>query len=339
LQEVLDQGIEKPDRTGTGTLSVFGRQLRFDLSHDVLPVITTKRVHLKSVIHELLWFLQGDTNTNYLKKNGISIWDEWADDRGRLGPIYGQQWRGWGAHSPHTRYSPMRIDQFKEVIQQWRGWGAHSPHTRYSPMRIDQFKEVMAGLKANPFGRRHIVNAWNVGELVDMALPPCHLLFQFYVRPLRYQERRYLAAHRRAGPDQEFHPDDFLMNDDAREVADLMDKLEVPKLTLSTQVYQRSADLFLGVPFNITSYSLLTHMVAHCCGYATDELVWTGGDVHLYNNHIEQAKTQLLREPMKTPRLKLRDTEGKRYPWEFEYEDIEILDYRHHPKISAPVAV
>ena len=199
-------------------------------------------------------------------------------------------------------------------------------------MRIDQFKEVMAGLKANPFGRRHIVSAWNVGELVDMALPPCHLLFQFYVRPLKYQERRELAAHLH---DRE----DLLVNEAAREVSDAMDSLCVPRFTLSTQVYQRSADLFLGVPFNITSYSLLTHMVAHCCGYATDELVWTGGDVHLYNNHVEQAKTQLLREPMKAPRLKLRDTEGKRYPWEFEYEDIEIMDYEHHPKILAPVAI
>ncbi len=257
MQDILDHGASKTDRTGTGTLSVFGRQLRFDLAKG-FPLVTTKRIHLRSIIHELLWFLKGDTNIKYLKDNGVSIWDEWADENGDLGPVYGSQWRSWPA--PAGR-------------------------------KIDQIANVLHQIKTKPDSRRHIVSAWNPAEVDNMALPPCHALFQFYVADNK----------------------------------------------LSCQLYQRSADYFLGVPFNIASYALLTEMVAQQCGLGLGEFVWTGGDVHLYTNHIDQAKLQLTREPFPLPRLVM-----KRIPnslFDYQYEDFEIVDYQYHPSIKAPIAV
>ena len=257
LREVRNQGTRKQDRTGTGTLSVFGRQLRFDLAAG-FPLVTTKKVHLRSVIYELLWFLRGETNVAWLREHGVTIWDEWADERGELGPVYGYQWRSWPTPD-----------------------GAH----------IDQISQVLEQLRTQPDSRRMIVSAWNVGELKKMALAPCHVLFQFYVAGGR----------------------------------------------LSCQLYQRSADLFLGVPFNIASYALLTCMVAQQCDLSAGELIWTGGDCHLYLNHLEQADLQLSREPYPLPTLRLHRRPASLF--EYTYEDIEIVDYQHHPAIRAPVAI
>ncbi len=257
MQDILNTGVKKMDRTGVGTLSVFARQMRFDLSQG-LPLMTTKKLHLKSIIHELLWFLQGDTHLAYLHQHGVSIWDEWADEQGGLGPVYGKQWRSWPVADGSS---------------------------------IDQISQVLEQLKQHPDSRRHIVSAWNVGELEQMALPPCHLLFQFYVAEGK----------------------------------------------LSCQLYQRSADWFLGVPFNIFSYALLTHLVAQQCDLDAGEFIWTGGDCHLYLNHLEQARLQLSRTPLPLPQLHI-----KRKPadlFSYTYEDFEILNYQAHPHIKAAVAV
>jgi thymidylate synthase len=257
LRLVRDQGTPKSDRTGTGTRSVFGHQMRFDLAHG-FPAVTTKKLHFRSIIHELLWFLKGETNIAYLKENGVSIWDEWADAKGDLGPVYGYQWRSWPA--PDGRH-------------------------------IDQVTRVMQQLKDTPDSRRIIVSAWNVADLDRMALQPCHAFFQFYV----------------AGG------------------------------KLSCQMYQRSADLFLGVPFNIASYALLTHMVAQQADLKVGDFVWTGGDCHLYNNHLQQVEEQLKRDPLPLPQLVI-----KRRPasiFDYKFEDLEIAGYQSHPAIKAPVAV
>ncbi len=256
LRDVLETGTHKSDRTGTGTRSVFGRQLRYDLSAG-FPLITTKRVHLKSVAYELLWFLRGESNVRWLHENGVTIWDEWASPDGELGPVYGVQWRSWPTPD-----------------------GQH----------VDQIQGVIDQIRVSPDSRRLIVSAWNVAELADMALPPCHLLFQFYVADGK----------------------------------------------LSCQLYQRSADLFLGVPFNIASYSLLTHMVAAQTGLDVGEFVWTGGDCHVYDNHVSQVREQLARQPYPYPKLRLAPRDSI---FDYTYEDIEVLDYRHHPAIKAPVAV
>ncbi len=257
LQEIIHNGEEKSDRTGTGTKSIFGYQMRYDLSKG-FPLVTTKKVHLRSIIHELLWFAKGDTNIKYLKENGVSIWDEWADENGNLGPVYGKQWRSWSASNGE------QIDQLRNVINQ---------------------------IKNNPDSRRMIVSAWNVGEIEKMALPPCHALFQFYVAKGR----------------------------------------------LSCQLYQRSADVFLGVPFNIASYALLTMMIAHVCKLETGDFVHTLGDAHLYSNHMEQAHLQLSRTPRNLPKMKIkRNVEGID---DFCYEDFELIDYDPHPHIKAAVAV
>jgi thymidylate synthase len=257
LRAVRERGTPKGDRTGTGTLSLFGQQLRFDLQAG-FPLVTTKKIHLRSVIVELLWFLRGDTNVAYLHEHGVSIWDEWADERGELGPVYGRQWRSWGTADGRS---------------------------------VDQISQVVHALRHEPNSRRMLVSAWNVGELGSMALAPCHVLFQFYV-----------AAGR-----------------------------------LSCQLYQRSADVFLGVPFNIASYALLTCMLAQQCELQPGEFIWTGGDCHLYLNHLEQADLQLTREPLPAPQLLLR----RRPPsiFEFEFEDFEFMNYQFHPAIRAPVAV
>ena len=257
LNRILDEGVEKGDRTGTGTVSVFGHQLRFDLARG-FPLLTTKKLHLRSIIHELLWFLKGDTNTAYLKENGVGIWDEWADEDGNLGPVYGHQWRSWGTPGGET------IDQVSQVV--------------------DQIRE-------NPDSRRLIVSAWNVGELESMALPPCHLLYQFYVADGR----------------------------------------------LSCQLYQRSADVFLGVPFNIASYALLLLMMAKVTGLEPGDFVHTFGDVHLYSNHLEQARLQLSRDPRKLPTMKLNGEVDDIFS--FRFEDFLLEDYDPHPHIKASVAV
>lgn len=257
MRLVRDEGAQKGDRTGTGTKSVFGHQMRFDLASG-FPLTTTKRLHLKSIIHELLWFLKGDTNIAYLKENGVRIWDEWADENGDLGPVYGHQWRSWPTPDGRT---------------------------------IDQIAGVVKSLRENPNSRRHIVSAWNVAEVDEMALPPCHCLFQFYVADGR----------------------------------------------LSCQLYQRSADIFLGVPFNIASYALLTHMMASVTGLKVGEFVHTFGDAHLYLNHLDQVEEQLARTPMALPKLAIK-REVTQID-QFRFEDFEIVGYEAHPNIAAPIAV
>lgn len=257
MQHVLDNGTQKHDRTGTGTISVFGHQMRFNLQEG-FPMVTTKKLHLKSIIHELIWFLSGDTNIKYLKDNGVKIWDEWADEEGNLGPVYGSQWRSW----PSPNGEP-----------------------------IDQIKNVIHSIKNNPDSRRLIVSAWNVAEIENMALPPCHAFFQFYVADGK----------------------------------------------LSCQLYQRSADIFLGVPFNIASYALLTMMIAQVCDLKAGEFIHTFGDAHLYNNHIEQAQLQLSREPRPLPTMKINP--NVKDIFEFKYEDFELINYDPHPHIKGAVAV
>lgn len=271
LRLPLKEGVRKEDRTGTGTLSCFDPQARFDISPDSrgghkLPLVTTKKIHLKSVIYELLWFMRGETNTKYLTDRGVNIWNKWMDDRGELGPIYGYQWRSWP--TPNGRY-------------------------------IDQLQRIVNDLVATPDSRRHIVSAWNVGQLDEMALPPCHAFFQFWV-----------GAEGESG-----------------------------QRKLRCKLYQRSADVFLGVPFNIASYSLLTHMLAQICQLEPERFTHTFGDLHLYLNHVDQANKQLNREPRPTPRIILPDARTIDEFCQCEYKDFEVLDYHPHPKISAPIAV
>ncbi|WP_445375736.1 thymidylate synthase [Photorhabdus tasmaniensis] len=257
MKKVLEEGTPKADRTGTGTVSIFGHQMRFNLQ-DGFPLVTTKRCHIRSIIHELLWFLDGDTNIKYLHENSVTIWDEWADENGDLGPVYGKQWRAWGTADGR---------------------------------QIDQLKTVLEQLKSDPDSRRIIVSAWNVGELDKMALAPCHAFFQFYVADGK----------------------------------------------LSCQLYQRSCDVFLGLPFNIASYALLVHMMAQQCDLAVGDFVWTGGDTHLYNNHMEQTQLQLSREPRSLPKLVI-----KRKPkslFDYKFDDFDIVDYDPYPGIKAPVAI
>lgn len=257
LKHIIDTGVQKKDRTGTGTYSVFGYQMRFDLSQG-FPLVTTKKLHLKSIVHELLWFLRGDTNIRYLNDNNVTIWDEWANEQGDLGPVYGKQWRSWQAADGQL------IDQISQVVDQ---------------------------IKMDPDSRRLIVNSWNVGDLKKMALPPCHLLFQFYVA----------------------------------------------KNKLSCQLTQRSADAFLGVPFNIASYSLLTHMIARQCNFEVGEFIWSGGDCHIYSNHIEQVQTQLARSPLPLPTLEIKRTPDSLF--DYHFNDFCFQNYQSHEAIKAPISV
>ena len=256
METVLRNGVKKVDRTGTGTISIFGHQTEYNLEKS-FPLVTTKKVHLKSIIHELLWFLKGETNIKYLKENNVKIWNEWADDKGNLGPVYGYQWRSWPS---------------------------------YDGKKIDQIKNIIHDIKHTPDSRRLIVSAWNVGQISEMALPPCHSFFQFYVANNK----------------------------------------------LSCQLYQRSADVFLGVPFNIASYALLTMMIAQVCNLKPGKFVHTLGDAHLYLNHLEQAKTQLSRKPKKAPKMKINE---KNNIFDFVFEDFELIGYDSHPLIKAPIAV
>ena len=263
LDKIIQAGVDKSDRTGTGTRSLFGYQMRFNLQ-DGFPLVTTKKLHLKSIIYELLWFLKGDTNVTYLHEHGVRIWDEWADENGDLGPVYGKQWRSWAGANGET---------------------------------FDQVSELITQLKSNPDSRRLIVSAWNVADLPEMKLMPCHCLFQFYTTPSGEQGKR----------------------------------------KLSCQLYQRSADVFLGVPFNIASYSLLTMMIAQVCDMEPGEFVHTFGDVHLYKNHFEQAQLQLGRKPFAPPQMKINS--GVKHIFDFVFEDFKLLNYEAHPSIKAPVAV
>ena len=256
LEDILTKGVDRPDRTGTGTRSVFGSQLKFDLSQG-FPLVTTKKIHLKSVIHELLWFLSGDTNIGYLQKNGVRIWNEWADEKGDLGPVYGAQWRSW--RGPDGK-------------------------------KIDQIAQLLENLKKNPYSRRHLIVAYNPGELDLMALAPCHAFFQYYVA----------------------------------------------NKTLDCQLYQRSADAFLGVPFNIASYSLLSLMIAQICDLKPGRFIHTFGDLHIYHNHFDPVKLQLKRKPYPLPRLKIKKAPSL---FDYKYEDFEIINYQYHPSIKAPVAI
>ena len=257
LDNILQNGESKNDRTGTGTLSIFGYQMRFDLSKG-FPLVTTKKPHIRSIVYESLWFLSGDTNIRYLNDNGVSIWNEWADNNGDLGPVYGKQWRSWSTPNNET---------------------------------IDQISNLLVNIRKNPDSRRHIISAWNVSDVENMALPPCHCLFQFYVSNNK----------------------------------------------LSCHLYQRSADVFLGVPFNIASYALLTHMIAHVSNLKVGDFVHTFGDAHIYTNHIEQVKMQLQRKPMNLPKIELNNSVNNLF--DFQYEDIKIIDYESHPHIKAKVAV
>ena len=289
MQQILDKGNHREDRTGVGTRAILGAQMRFDLKES-FPLLTTKKLHLKSIIHELIWFLSGDTNIKYLRDNGVTIWDEWADKDGNLGPVYGQQWRHYSAEGTcATIETPFGMMDGTVVDS---GDAFTNLYTSYE----DQIGKVLWYLKKFPFSRRHIVCAWNPLLIDQMALPPCHCLFQFFVRE------------------------------------------ENGKRYLSCQLYQRSCDFFLGVPFNIASYSLLTHIFADCLGYIPDEFVWTGGDVHLYDNHIEQAKLQLSRTPL-PPSAQLHIRNHHELPWEYKFDDFEITGYESYPAIKAPIAV
>lgn len=296
MQRILDKGSHRVDRTGVGTRAIFGAQMRFDLQKS-FPLLTTKKLHLRSIIHELIWFLNGDTNIKYLKDNGVTIWDEWADKNGDLGPIYGESWRAFSAIGTCATIDIGEGNyQDGDIVDPDKLTDKELAYMNLYTKKVDQIYEVYCSLKSTPFSRRHIVCAWNPLRTEEMALPPCHCLFQYFVR--EDQGKKYLSC----------------------------------------QLYQRSCDFFLGVPFNIASYSLLTYIFADCLGYIPDEFVWTGGDVHLYDNHLEQANLQLSRQPL-APTAQLHIKNHHRMPWEYKYEDFEILNYESYPAIKAPIAV
>lgn len=330
MAEVFAKGTPKKDRTGTGTLSIFGHQMRFNLQEG-FPLVTTKRCHLRSIIHELLWFLKGDTNVKYLNDNGVTIWDEWKNKDGDLGPVYGKQWRAWTAHDEVHTGNKKIIAEMEED-----GWeeAGYREASMLLTKDIDQIAKVMGQLKNDPDNRRIIVSAWNVADLDDMALAPCHAFFQFYTREMSLDERVQWAEEN----DNELWSDYIhatFVDENTR--LGWLDKAGVPTRKLSCQLYQRSADVFLGVPFNIASYALLIHMFAQQANMAVGDFVWTGGDVHLYSNHLEQARTQLGRTPRALPKLII-----KRKPdsiFDYKFEDFEIENYNPHPAIKAPVAI
>lgn len=291
IVDIIENGTSKEDRTGTGTISVFGRQMRFNLKNG-FPILTTKKIHMKSVIHELLWMISGNTNIKYLKDNGVSIWDEWADEHGDLGPVYGHQWRSW-------EYLDHVSSSGDSIICKYEYY--------------DQLQKAIDLLKNDPDSRRIIVSSWNPPALSEMALPPCHMMFQFYTRELSLEEKKAFASN--------------LEEDDC----------DIPTRALSCQLYQRSVDTFLGLPFNISSYALLTKMIAKITNMIPDDFVWTGGDCHIYSNHIEQCKLQLGREPKLLPTLKIHGDQKNIN--DFKYEDFELLNYTSYPSIKASIAV
>ena len=292
LKHAIENGVYKDDRTGVGCYSIFGYQMRFNLQEG-FPLITTKKLHVRSIIHELLWFLKGSTNINYLRENGVHIWDEWADERGELGPVYGAQWRSWPkpADSLSNKCTSHENKDGQESVCESTVGAPQTYLTAHYENKVDQIERVVNEIKSNPNSRRLIVSSWNVSELDKMALPPCHLLFQFYVA----------------------------------------------KRKLSCQLYQRSADIFLGIPFNIASYALLTHMVAHVCGLEAYEFIHTLGDAHIYKNHIEQVNLQLTRKPYPLPRLEINSNITNIF--DFQYKDFKLINYQAHPHIKGEVAV
>jgi len=338
MRHIRDNGRYKGDRTGTGTTSIFGYQLRYDLSKG-FPLVTTKKVALKSVITELLWFLRGDTNVKWLQERGCTIWDEWADKDGNLGPVYGAQWRAWPGQVDVTAPGgavPPGCNTLVEIASTDIDGKGRPPATVYQKP-IDQIDWVINRLKTNPDCRRIIVSAWNVAELSKMALMPCHCLFQFYSHELTVDERAKLYEGPGLVGSWSLHDEDAAAIE--AHMHKFLDEQQVPRRALSCQLYQRSCDTFLGVPFNIASYAMLTHMIAQQVGMAVGDFVWTGGDVHLYKSHTQQVETQLARvgEAYPFPTLRL-----KRKPesiFDYEPEDFEVLNYRHHPSIKAPVAV
>ncbi len=333
LQYILTHGRKKSDRTGTGTTSMFGLQMRFNLA-DGFPLITTKKLFTKGIVHELLWFLRGETNIKYLVDNGVHIWDDWADENGDLGPVYGSQWRDWRAMRmlAATQRGSVRPGEFM-VAGAINGPISAAKHYDVYEMRIDQIANVMKSLRDNPDSRRHIVSAWNPAEVDQMALPPCHALFQFYVDDLTLEERRAYAQ--RHSPSMGLQADAFSTSDEEF-LEDMLAAHGFPRKRLSCQLYQRSADMFLGVPFNIASYSLQTHMVAQQLGYAVGDFIWTGGDCHIYSNHMEQVQLQLTRTPRPYPTLKLNKAKDI---YSYTFEDVQFEGYDPHPAIKGEVAV
>ncbi|AFQ96695.1 thymidylate synthase [Erwinia phage phiEaH2] len=335
LRDVRDNGHEKADRTGTGTLSLFGAQMRFDLQKG-FPLVTTKKVHLRSIIHELLWFLMGDTNIQYLKDNNVSIWDEWADEDGNLGPVYGKQWREWPdiRAVPYEEFNRLTAAGYEDLDA--GTWSMDENCSIYFVRKnIDQISKVMEQLKNDPDNRRIIVSAWNVADLDEMALAPCHAFFQFYTRKMTPAERMSWLSENKPKDRAMINRVAYASQDDREEA--LTECFGVPTRVLSCQLYQRSADMFLGVPFNIASYALLIHMFAQQANMAVGDFVWTGGDVHLYSNHLEQADLQLTREPHPLPQLRI-----KRRPdsiFDYKFEDFEVVGYESHDAIKAPVAI
>lgn len=332
MQDILDNGVVKKDRTGVGTLSVFGRQLRFDLKEG-FPLVTTKKVHLKSIIHELLWFLNGDTNVKYLQENGVKIWNEWANAEGELGPVYGKQWREWRDCKVVECHDVGRTQQLMQRGYKYIG-NMKEDGTTYLVYEKahDQISKVIQQLREDPDSRRIIVSAWNVGDLDDMALNPCHNYFQFYTTEMTALERLNWF--------EENQPEKFArtpLNNVEKLIHEILDREGIPRRKLSCFFLMRSNDVFLGLPFNIASYAMLTHVIAQQLNMVPDELVYSGVDVHLYSNHLEQAKLQLTREPYPLPKLVI-----KRKPdsiFDYKYEDFELVNYQAHPHIAAPVAV
>lgn len=337
MQDILDNGVLKKDRTGVGTLSVFGRQLRFDLKEG-FPLVTTKKVHLKSIIHELLWFLNGDTNVKYLQENGVKIWNEWADEEGDLGPVYGKQWREWRDCKVVECHDVGRTQQLMQRGYKYIG-NMKEDGTTYLVYEKahDQISKVIQQLREDPDSRRIIVSAWNVGDLDDMALNPCHNYFQFYTTEMTLLER--LDWYEVNEPEK-FASAPLINHediDDEERLHETLDREGIPRRKLSCFYMMRSNDYLLGAPFNVASYALLTHLIAQQLNMVPDELVYSGVDVHLYSNHLEQAKLQLTREPYPLPKLVI-----KRKPdsiFDYKYEDFELVGYQAHPHIAAPVAV
>lgn len=337
MQDILDNGVVKKDRTGVGTLSVFGRQLRFDLKEG-FPLVTTKKVHLKSIIHELLWFLNGDTNVKYLQENGVRIWNEWANAEGELGPVYGKQWREWRDCKVVECHDVGRTQQLMQRGYKYIG-NIKEDGTTYLVYEKphDQISKVIQQLREDPDSRRIIVSAWNVSDLDDMALNPCHNYFQFYTTEMTVLERLNWF--------EENEPEKFanapLINhkdiDNEELLHETLDREGIPRRKLSCFFLMRSNDVFLGLPFNIASYALLTHIVAQQLNMVPDELVYSGVDVHLYSNHLEQAKLQLTREPYPLPKLVIRRKPDSIF--DYKYEDFELVGYQSHDTIKAPIAV
>lgn len=337
MQDILDNGVVKKDRTGVGTFSVFGRQLRFDLKEG-FPLVTTKKVHLKSIIHELLWFLNGDTNVKYLQENGVKIWNAWSDEEGNLGPVYGKQWREWRDCKVVECHDVRRTQQLMQRGYKYIG-NMKEDGTTYLVYEKahDQISKVIQQLREDPDSRRIIVSAWNVGDLDDMALNPCHNYFQFYTTEMTLLER--LDWYEVNEPEK-FASAPLINHediDDEERLHEILDREDIPRRKLSCFYMMRSNDYLLGAPFNVASYALLTHMIAQQLNMVPDELVYSGVDVHLYSNHLEQAKLQLTREPYPLPKLVI-----KRKPdsiFDYKYEDFELVGYQSHDTIKAPIAV